>query len=148
MTTRKHTHEEIFASSPEQLFAILHTPSAIRAWWSVARAIVMPQTGGVWAATWGESEDEPDYITTATIKVFEPPQRMVLSDYRYRAKSGPLPFEADFVTEFLVSPHPAGSVLKVTQDGFPAGAEADEFYAGCVKGWRDTFAGIRRYLKG
>jgi hypothetical protein len=24
---------------------------------------------------------------------------------------------------------------------------ADEFYAGCERGWRDTFAGIRRYLE-
>jgi hypothetical protein len=25
-------------------------------------------------------------------------------------------------------------------------AAADQFYAGCERGWRDTFAGIRQYL--
>ncbi len=146
METRSHMHEEVFSVSPQRLFALLHTPSAIRRWWGVARAVVLPQPGGVWAAAWGEVEDDPDYITAATIREFEPPHRMILSDYQYRAKSGPLPFAAKFVTEFVVLPHPEGAVLRVTQDGFPIGPEADEFYAGCEKGWFDTFAGIRRYL--
>jgi hypothetical protein len=50
------------------------------------------------------------------------------------------------VTEFLVQPHAAGATLRVTQDGFPAGPEADAFYAACGEGWRNTFAGIRRHL--
>jgi uncharacterized protein YndB with AHSA1/START domain len=146
MQTRKHVHEEVFPASPERLFALLHTPSAIRSWWGVARAIVLAQPGGIWAATWGEGEDDPDYITVATIREFEPPCRMVLCNYRYRAKNGQLPFHAEFVTEIAVMPHPTGAVLRVTQDGFPSGPEADAFYAGCEKGWRDTFAGIRRHL--
>jgi uncharacterized protein YndB with AHSA1/START domain len=32
MTTRKHIHEEVFDVDPETLFALLHTPSAIRQW--------------------------------------------------------------------------------------------------------------------
>ena len=143
MSTRQHVHEESFAVSPAQLFQLLHTPSAIREWWSVARAIVLAEPGGTWSAVWGDCEDDPDYITVATIREFEPPHRMVLADYRYRSKAGPLPFDAEFVTEFLVSPNAEGSTLCVTQDGFPLGPEADEFYRGCEQGWRDTFAGIR-----
>jgi uncharacterized protein YndB with AHSA1/START domain len=146
MRTRKHVHEEVFAASAERLFALLHTPSAIRGWWGCTRAIVLAEPGGIWTATWGDSEDDPDYITAATIRDFDPPRRLVLSDYRYRAKSGPLPFAADFVTEFLVLPQEDGAALHVTQDGFPAGCEADAFYAACARGWRDTFAGIRKFL--
>ena len=146
METRRHIHEEVLSASPEHVFALLHTPSAIRGWWGAARAVVVAESGGTWAAAWGEAEDRPDYVTSATISVFDPPHRMVLSNYRYVAKDGPLPFDADFVTEFRVSLHPEGTVLRVIQDGFPAGPEANEFYNGCQTGWRDTFAGIRRYL--
>ncbi len=144
--TRCHVHEERFEVAPERLFALLHTPSAIRQWWSAATAIVMPQPGGLWAATWGGSEDAPDYTTQATLAVFEPPTRLVLADYRYRAAAGPLPFTADFVTEFRVSPDGRGARLRVAQDGFPAGSEADAFFAACATGWQQTFAGIRRFL--
>jgi uncharacterized protein YndB with AHSA1/START domain len=148
METRKHVHEETFPVAPERLFALLHTPSAIRAWWGAARAVVMPERGGTWAAAWGESEDEPDYITVATIQEFDPPRRMVLTNYRYRSKDGALPFEADFVTEFDVTATSTGSALRMSQDGFPASPEADGFYAACDDGWRATFAGIRRFLGG
>ena len=146
MATRKHVHEETFDVTPERLFAILYTPSAIRGWWCAARATVLPQRGGLWMAAWGASEDDPDYISAATIREFEPPMRMVLSDFRYYAKDGPLPFEAQFVTEFTVTPHGADATLRVVQDGFPMCAEADAFYAACERGWRDTFTGIRRFL--
>ena len=146
MTTRTHTHAEALPGTPEEVFALLCTPSAIRRWWSAARAIVLPEPGGIWAATWGESEDDPDYVTVATIREIEPPRRLVLADYRYRARTGPLPFRTDFVTEFVVSPHAEGALLRVTQDGFPSGPEADAVHAACAKGWRDTFAGIRTYL--
>jgi uncharacterized protein YndB with AHSA1/START domain len=144
--TRRHVHEELFPVSPGRLFALLYTPSAIRAWWGAERVIVLPAPGGFWAATWGGTEDDPEYTTAATIGAFEPPRRLVLTDYRYRARSGPLPFDAAFVTEFLVSPHPDGAVLRVTQGGFPAEAVADDFLAACATGWRETFAGIRRHL--
>lgn len=146
MTTRTHVHEESFPVDATRLFALLHTPSAIRGWWGASRVIVMAERGGLWAATWGESEDDPDYVTVATIRDFEPPHRMVLDDYRYRAKSGPLPFTAEFVTEFLIMPQADGCSLRVTQTGFPAGSEADAHYAACQTGWRETFAGIRRFL--
>lgn len=147
MSTRKHVHEETFPVPPEVLFALLHTPGAIRNWWGAARAIVLAESDGMWAATWGPSEDDPDYVTVANIREFDPPRRMVLTNYRYHSKTGPLPFDADFVTEFAVAPHPDGSVLRVSQDGFPTTGEADAFYAACETGWRDTFAGIRRYLE-
>ncbi len=146
MPTRKHVHQIELAVAPEVVFTILVRPSAIRNWWFANRAIVLAREDGTWAAAWGEAEDDPDYITTATIKVFDPPSRLVLSDFKYYAKDEPLPFEADFETEFIVIPAGEGSILQVSQDGFPADAVADKFYAACEKGWHDTFESIRRYF--
>jgi uncharacterized protein YndB with AHSA1/START domain len=50
MNTRKHVHEELLPADAARLFALLHTPSAIRGWWGAARAVVMAQEGGMWAA--------------------------------------------------------------------------------------------------
>jgi len=105
----------------------------------------MPEPGGLWAATWGP-EDDPDYISAATMRVFDPPRRIVMSNYRYRAKSGPLPFQADFTTEFLVEPNSEGAKLTVTQEGFPLDASADVFYAACEKGWHDTLSNIKAFF--
>jgi uncharacterized protein YndB with AHSA1/START domain len=146
VSTRKHVYQIELAVAPDEAFAILHTPSAIRHWWFADRAIILAREGGIWAAAWGDEEDDPNYITAATISVFDAPRRLVLSDFKYYSKAGPLPFEANLTTEFTIIPAGEGSILQVTQDGFPASAVADSYYAACEKGWRDTFESIRRYF--
>lgn len=145
MQTRKHIHAIDLPASSERVFAILHTPSAIRAWWCADRAIVIAKPGGVWMAAWG-AEDDPDYISSAAIAVFDPPRRLVLANTKYHAQQGPPPFDAKFTIEFTVERLPTGSRLRVVQDGFPADAIADEFYAACEVGWKNTFENIRAFL--
>jgi uncharacterized protein YndB with AHSA1/START domain len=148
MATRSIVSEIEVPTDPARTFALLVTPSAIRAWWQASRVIVLAQAGGTWAATWGADEDRPDDLTVATIEVYDPPRRLVLGDYRYDARSGPLPFELDMRVEFEVLPSPKGALLRVTQSGFPGDSIADEFYAGCVKGWGDTLGTLRAHARG
>ncbi len=147
METRKHSHQIGLDVSPAEVFTLLITPSAIRGWWGASRAIVVARPGGVWAAAWGADEDIPDYVTVLKINAFEPPRRLFLTNTKYFAKNGSPPFQADLTTEFTIEPTDGGSILQVVQDGFPADAVADEFYAACEKGWRDTFDSIKRFLE-
>jgi len=145
---RSHSRTLDLPLSPAETFALLVTPSAIRAWWGAARAIVLPREGGVWAAAWGGGEDNPDYVTEARIAIFDPPKRLRLTGFNYFARSGPLAFPSEFLsTEFSVAPARGGSLLTVVQSGFPDDARADDFYAGCERGWQETFEGIRRYVQ-
>lgn len=145
MSTRCHVVSIDLDASPELVFASLVTPSAIRRWWFAASAIVDPRPGGIWVATWGDDEDTPDYITSARLLEAEPPRRLVLGEYRYFARTGGLPFEAEFTTEFVVEPHDGRSRLTVRQDGFPDDPIADAFYEGCERGWHDTLASLAAF---
>jgi len=147
MGTRCIEREIEVPTGLQRTFDLLVTPSAIRAWWQASRVIVLAQPGGTWAATWGEDEDCPDYVTVATVEVHEPPRRLVLGDYRYAARSGPLPFEMDARVEFEVLPSSQGSLLRVTQSGLPDDPSTDGFYAGCVQGWSDTLGSLLAYTR-
>ncbi len=144
--TREHVAEVLLAAPPESVFSALITPSAIRVWWGVGRAIVLAEAGGTWAAVWGADEDDPEYTTVARIVAYEPPVRLVLADYRYRNKSGPLPFQADFRTTFAITPVDGGSRLTVTQSGFPVDSSADAYYRGCEVGWATTLRQLAAFL--
>ena len=147
LDTRKHIHEETFDADAETVFKLFITPSAIRQWWGASHAIVDPKQGGVWVAVWGD-EDSPDFITAGRLGVFDSPTRILFSDFEYYSRTGPLPFATELTSEFTVIPAgPNRTTLRVVQDGFPCDSAADEFYAGCEVGWRDTFAGIRKYLE-
>lgn len=145
--TRNHTHEEEFAIPPAGMFDLLVTPSAIRKWWGAARAIVLREKGGIWMAAWGAEEDSPDYVTAFTMTGYEPPNRILFTDAIYSAGGEKLPFDADITAEFVITGTESGCRLRVVQDGFPVDPAADEYYAACETGWKDTFAGIRRMIE-
>jgi uncharacterized protein YndB with AHSA1/START domain len=144
--TRSHVRTIELAAPQHEIFQLLITPSSIRQWWYASRVIILPRENGAWCAAWGDDEDHPDYVTAATIRAIEPPFRLLLTDFRYYARTGPLPFRANFTTEFTVQPRPGGSILRVCQEGFPNDPIADEFYEGCERGWRETFESIRRFV--
>ena len=88
-------------------------------------------------------------ITAGRMSVFDPPKRVMLSEFEYYARNRPLPFAANITSEFTVIPvEPGKTKLRVVQDGFPTDSVADEIYAGCERGWHDTLRGIRQYLAG
>jgi hypothetical protein len=144
--TRSIVREQTLRLDASAAFALLHTPSAIRAWWSAARVIVAPRVHGLWIATWGTDEDAPDYITAARIAVWDPPHRMQLADFEYVTRDpAPLPFAAAALsTDFTVEPRGESSLLRVEQRGFPTDASADAFFAACERGWTATLEGIAR----
>ena len=86
-------------------FALLHTPSAIREWWSAAKVIVGPRVGGLWVATWGPNEDDPEYTTAARILVWKPAETLRLGHFQYFTRDGlEPPFAGALETEFSVHP--------------------------------------------
>ncbi len=148
MSTRTLQYEEVFNCSPEVLFNALKTPSIIRSWWGAERVILIARPGGAFALAWGDDEDDPEYMGTATLSEYDPPRRLVMTDFIYYAKSGPLGFEAEFSVEFAVHPHDRGSMLTLAHRGIPTIPEADEYYEGCEIGWRTCLANLRAFLEG
>jgi uncharacterized protein YndB with AHSA1/START domain len=141
MSTRRHVQEEPFSVSVERMFEALVTPTAIRSWWGASKAIVLPQLGGTWVASWGENENDPDYISSFKIVEYEPPNRLTLGEGKYFAREGKPPFEMDkMTTEFHILDRGDGICsLRIKQ-------VADDFYEACVIGWNNTFEGLRKYF--
>ena len=134
-------------ASSARVFDALIRPTEICQWWQASSAIVFPEQGGLWAACWGDL-DAPDYLTAATLSVFEPGRELQMSDYRYRSKSGPPPFNMDVVVRFLIQQETNDlTLLSVEQSGFPDDPIADDFYAGCVTGWRQTLGNLARLIE-
>lgn len=142
---RDITQSIVVEAPPDEVFRNLITPSDIRGWWGASSAIVLAQPFGYWAAQWGD-DDTPDFITVAKISTYRPPIQLTLSEYTYFARTGSLPFDADFETRFEIATRGTGSRLTVQQTGFPKSPQADEFYQECVRGWENTLDSLQKWL--
>jgi uncharacterized protein YndB with AHSA1/START domain len=147
MATRSISVAQEINAPIEKVFDALITPSDICAWWGAATAIVLAEPGGTWAGARGEI-DHPDDLPAATLIEFSRPQRLVPGDYRYRARTGPLPFKADFKTSFDLRSAGIGTLVSVEQTGFPSIPEADDFYQGCLTGLASTRQNCCDHLAG
>lgn len=129
------------------VFKALMSPSSIKQWWSAQNVIVMPEEGGIYALTWGQDIDSPEYITVCRINALQSPKRLVLLYEDYRSQTGQLPFEASFLVEFNLIENVKGTLLLVTQSGFPDDSIADDYYEGCQKGWNDVLGLIKKVVE-
>lgn len=145
MSTRSQWHEIDLPAKPEAVFNLLLSPKAIRGRWDAVGAVIT-ELEGLWVFAWGERESDPDYVTGARIKSFQAPQRVLLAFEYCRARNGFLPYASGMTVEFTIQKIPAGSLLRVTQSGFPADASADAYYDSCGQGWRAALQGIGTIL--
>lgn len=144
---REITQNYVINSDPDTVFDALILPGMIQKWWFASSAIVLPEEGGIYAVTWGDDIDNPDYLSAAKIAKIVKPELLLLTDFQYRSKDGPLPFQADLHVKFTLKPDDAGTRLSVNQRGFPEDEIADEFYNGCVKGWIDTMTSFKKVVE-
>ena len=60
--------KEISINAPaKEVFNALIFPGMIKKWQHASSAIVLPEKDGIYTVSWGEDEDDPDYITNCTI---------------------------------------------------------------------------------
>lgn len=142
---RRQTLEEPFGISPERMFEILTTPSAIRSWWGASTALVDARAGGSWVTAWGEGENDSEYVNFFQILEFEPPSRILLGGGKYTSGAN-WPITTNITTELIIEPQPSGCVLRIIQDSSPADPLLDDYFDACVAGWQNSFEGIRNYV--
>ena len=143
--TRRQIIEEPFGITPERMFKILTTPSAIRSWWGATSVVIDPRKGGSWVTAAGEGESDAEYINSFKILEFEPPVRMLLGSGKYYTGTN-WPIRTNITTELIVEPQPAGCILRIVQESSPADPLLDDYFDACVAGWQNSFEGIRNYL--
>jgi len=133
-------------SSKDKVFAALITPSQIIQWWQASSALVVARKDGLFAVRWGGNEDDPDYISAASITRFNPPQFIRLENFIYYVKGQPEENIEDLPAEFRIKEKSAGAVeLEIYQAGFPS--DQPDFMENCRKGWQDVLIALKKLLK-
>jgi hypothetical protein len=145
MKIRRHELAEPFGVSPERMFEILITPSAIRDWYGASKVVVEARKGGSWITSWGESDKDFEHVNSFEILEFDPPRRMLFGSGKYFVEDR-WPIVTDITTDLLIEPQPAGCLFRIIQELDPADPLLDDYFDACIAGWQNAFDGIRNYI--
>ncbi|PYS98418.1 MAG: hypothetical protein DMF63_16170 [Acidobacteria bacterium] len=143
--TRRQTLEEPFGVTPERMFEVLTTPSAVRSWWGATSVVIDARKGGSFVAATSDGESKAEFINSFEILEYEPPSRLILGGGKYYAGAN-WPIRTDITTEFLIEPQPSGCYLQIVIELAPADPLLDDFFDACVAGWQNSFQGIRNHI--
>ncbi|MBZ9729247.1 SRPBCC domain-containing protein [Salegentibacter sp. JZCK2] len=145
--SRKINKEIRIDSNGSKVFNALITPGLLKEWWGASQAIVVPDENGVFALSWGENIDKPDYTIDAQISEFKPHIKLTLSDYHYLVENEYLPFKAKFKVKFRIECETNYCILRLEHSGFPGESNADSFYAECEKGWNESLKSLKNLME-
>lgn len=138
----------VINKNQETIFNSLLNPSAIIKWWQANTAIVVKEDNGIYAVCWGSDIDDPEYVSISSIKNYTPFSNFSLNYSYYSSKHGKLPFVTDMTVEFIISSESESrSILEVKQTGIPKESIADEYYEGCIVGWKTVLENIKNYCE-
>jgi uncharacterized protein YndB with AHSA1/START domain len=143
--TRREVLAEPFGVTPERMFEVLTTPSAIRSWWGASSVVIDARKGGSWVTASGEGDKDNDYVNSFAIVEYDPPTRMLLGSGKYYTGNN-WPIRTNMTTEILIERQPEGCILKIVQELDPPDPLLDDYFDACVAGWQNSFEGIRNYL--
>ena len=148
MMSREILQSIEISNVPENIFSALLNPSGITEWWQAKTAIVAKENDGIYAVSWGDHIDNPDFVALSIIRNLVPQKKFSLEHSFYFSKTGKLPFEAKMIIHFNIIPKSnTNTILEIKQTGIPNDKIANDYFEGCKNGWNQVLGNIKKYCE-
>jgi len=133
------------ATLPETALRAFVDIEMMRRWGGVDRGLVEECEGGVWALAWEPSDKGFRYVTTGTVKSFQPGDCLRIENLVYfnpeQMVLGPT------VLTVKVDGEQDKTRVSVCREGYRDGLDWDWYYESVVHGWPNALAHLKRFLE-
>lgn len=118
----------------------------LQGWWGVARSLVEPKPGGVWALAWEISDTGIRYVSTGIIEQIIPHEYLKINKLTYlnpdREILGPMELEVH-----VALANETHAKVRVVQSGYQYGSDWDWYYDAVVQAWPMALNLLKKYLE-
>lgn len=131
--------------SPETALDAFTEFHHLQMWWGVERALIEKRDGGVYTLAWGITDAGLKYISSGTIRSYQPGRLLEIVNLVYlnpeKPPLGPM--------SLLIRVQPAarGTLLELTQDGYQSGEVWDWYYEAVKTAWPAVLLELKKYLE-
>lgn len=117
----------------------------LKDWWDVKRCLIDKKVGGIYTLVWGITESGFKYVSTGTIKLFDPANQMVIDNFIYLSTEKPIlgPMSLSIKVEEIN----AVSKIYLCQDGYQNGNDWDWYYNAVKEAWPQMLEKLKTYLE-
>jgi uncharacterized protein YndB with AHSA1/START domain len=143
---RKVEVTQTIATTPGRIIQAFVDQNLLNGWWGVQRSLIELKSGGLYILGWDISDKGFGYLSTGTIKTYEPDGILEVDNYLYcnpqRPFFGPM--------TLTVKVRPQGnktSEIYLCQDGYREGADWDWYHNVVVDAWPVVVNSLKDYLE-
>jgi len=132
-------------TTPANVIRAFTDINMLRDWWSVERALIETRSGGVYTLAWNISDKGFGYISSGTIKRYQPENLLEIENFVYlnpeRSILGPMTLTVKTTEK------EGGTELYLCQDGYQEGTDWDWYYEAVKKAWPAVLLTLKGYLE-
>ena len=143
---RRVEAEIVIKALPHEIVDAFLDVEALRTWWGVQRALVVPEVGGPYLLAWDVSDQGFGYLSTGTITSLDPMCHLLVSNYTYfnpqRPILGPLTLD---VRATAIDANM--SRLELCQAGYQNGTDWDWYHDAVTTAWPIVLKSTKQYLE-
>lgn len=133
-------------ASPETIISAFTDSDMLRDWWGVERTLIDKRPGGLYTLAWNISNKGLGFVSTGTIKEYQPDSTLIINNFVYLNPDKPF-----FGPMNLTIKAQAGgnkvSRLYLCQDGYQQGTDWDWYYDAVKQAWPTVVQSLKDYLE-
>lgn len=120
-------------------------PVLLKLWWNVDRALVVAETGGVYALCWNNGEQGIAYVSTGIIEQYDPSSKLVIDKFCYfhpqRSILGPMTLRVNAIQQHGYSD------FTLSQEGYQNGGDWDWYYDAVQQAWPLVLHNFKSFME-
>lgn len=132
-------------TTPANIIRAFTDINMLRIWWGVERALIETRSGGVYTLAWNISDKGFGYISSGTIRRYQPENLLELENFVYlnpeRSILGPMSLIVKATRK------EGNTELYLRQDGYQEGADWDWYYEAVREAWPTVLLRLKEYLE-
>ena len=133
-------------SSAEAVIEAFLDGEQLKKWWGVERALLERRNGGIYAVAWQISANGFGYVSTGTVKEYDPAGLLILDNFMYLNPGRP--FLGPMRLTVRAEAGHSGTTCYLCQEGYGEGPDWDWYYDAVKEAWPVVMQALKKFLEG
>ncbi|MBC5773274.1 SRPBCC domain-containing protein [Pontibacter sp. KCTC 32443] len=133
-------------TSPASVIAAFIDEKLLCGWWGVERSLIERKVGGLYVLTWNITKEGFGYISSGTIRTYQPDALLIVENLVYLNPVKPI-LGPMVLTVSATQENNSTTTLYLCQEGYQQSPGWDWYYEAVSQAWPVVLETLKKYLE-